>query len=82
MSLFKAFKKLADKSTWQKCVIGSMVITSYEFVSGCIFNLWLKLKVWDYSKQKFNIKGQVCLLYSILWALLCLPVNKICDKIE
>ncbi len=50
-----------------KCGLCALTITVIEFISGCIINLWLKLAVWDYGTMRFNIKGQVCLLYSIFW---------------
>lgn len=48
-------------------LIGSIIITFIEFVSGCILNIWLKLNIWDYSNLPFNILGQICLPFSILW---------------
>lgn len=54
---------------WQM-MIGACIVTAVEFVSGCIINLWLGLNVWDYSDMPFNIWGQVCLPYMVLWSLL------------
>jgi uncharacterized membrane protein len=50
-----------------KCVLAGLGITAVEFLFGCVVNLWLKLDVWDYSRRRFNVLGQVCLLYSALW---------------
>jgi len=50
--------------------ISSILITSIEFISGCIINRWLGWDVWDYSDMPFNIIGQVCLPYMGLWFLL------------
>lgn len=47
--------------------IGSVIITISEFVAGVILNLWLNLNVWDYSNMPFNILGQVCLPFSLIW---------------
>ena len=66
-----------------KCGLCALGITAVELVSGCILNRWLKLGVWDYSRQRFNIKGQVCLLYSVLWLLLsaaAIPLYALCRK--
>ena len=30
----------------------------------------MKVKLWDYSKEKFNYKGIICLRFSIIWAIL------------
>lgn len=82
MSLYHIFKKLKDTPLIVKCVIGSALITTYEFICGCIVNLWLKLNVWDYSSIVMNFLGQVCLWYSFLWGLLTVPISYICSKIQ
>ena len=46
-----------------------LVVTGIEFVSGCIVNLWLGWNVWDYSHMPFNLLGQICLPFSLLWVL-------------
>ncbi|MCD8180693.1 MAG: putative ABC transporter permease [Firmicutes bacterium] len=59
-------------------LIGAFVITLTEFIAGCILNLWLKLNVWDYYNMPYNIMGQICLPYMILWFFLS-PVCIITD---
>ena len=54
---------------WQ-AIDGGIIITLVEFVAGCIVNLWLGWCVWDYSNMPFNILGQICLPFSVLWCLL------------
>lgn len=66
-----------------RCGLCALGITAVELISGCILNLWLDLNVWDYSRQRFNIKGQVCLLYSVFWLLLsvaAIPLYALCRK--
>ena len=53
-------------------IIGAVVITTLEFITGYIVNIKLRLNVWDYSNQPLNIKGQICLLFSFLWMLISL----------
>ena len=48
-------------------LIGSIIITILEFITGCIVNLWLGWNVWDYSNLPLNLLGQICLPFSILW---------------
>lgn len=55
---------------WKQCLIGSIVITILEFVCGCIVNIGLNWNVWDYSELPFNILGQICLPFSLLWFVL------------
>lgn len=45
--------------------VGMIIITVGEFITGCIVNLWLGWDVWHYDK--YDILGQICLPYSILW---------------
>jgi len=66
---------LNEVYTWEmsflkQCIIGSIVITTLEFICGCIVNLWLGWNVWDYSQMPFNILGQICLPFSLIWIVL------------
>ena len=80
--LYKIYNKYKNLSIFKKCVIGSAVITLVEYIFGVIFNLMLKMKVWDYSSLPLNISGQVCLLYSLLWVILCLPICFLVPRIS
>ena len=57
---------------WKQMLIGTAGITTLEFVTGCIVNLWLGWHVWDYSGMPGNILGQICPQYTILWILVSL----------
>jgi uncharacterized membrane protein len=52
---------------WLQMACSAVIITLVEFASGCILNIWLGLHIWDYSDMPFNIAGQICLPYTILW---------------
>ena len=54
---------------WQ-ALIGAVIITLLEFVTGLIVNVWLGLGVWDYSNLPLNILGQISLPYSFAWIIL------------
>lgn len=56
---------------WKQVLIGACIVTSLEFLTGCIVNLWLGWNVWDYSNLPGNILGQICPQYFLLW----LPVS-------
>lgn len=57
-----------DMPIWLQCLVGSTIITILEFITGCIVNLWLDWNVWHY--ERFDILGQICVPYSLLWILL------------
>lgn len=67
---------------WKKCLTGSLIITQVELVVGFLVNILLGWNVWDYSDQLFNLYGQVCVLYSVLWFLLCIPGVLFCGWIH
>lgn len=50
--------------------LGSVVLTSaLEFLTGWVLEKLFHAKWWDYSDNKFNIKGYVCLEFSLVWGL-------------
>ena len=63
----------------KQCLISTLIVTIIEFISGCIINLWLNLGVWNYSTMPFNILGQKCLPYCLLWFILSILVIKVDD---
>lgn len=52
---------------WEQTLIGVLIVTGSEFLTGCVVNLWLGWDVWDYSGLPGNILGQVCVQYVLLW---------------
>lgn len=54
---------------WQS-MIGAVIVTVLEFITGVIVNIWLGLNVWDYSNMPFNLLGQICLPFAFAWVAL------------
>lgn len=48
-------------------LISSVIITVGEYITGYIVNIKLGWNVWDYSNLPFNLNGQICLFFSIIW---------------
>ena len=49
---------------------GSFILTSVlEFLTGAVLEKIFNTKWWDYSDMPFNIKGYVCLKFSIGWGI-------------
>ncbi len=80
--LYRILRGLGACSLVFKCLIGSTVITIAEFFSGFVFNHCMKLCVWDYSGHRLNFCGQICPLYSFFWALLMIPIDRICRFLD
>ena len=47
------------------------IITGVELIAGALFNR--DHGVWDYRQLPYNIKGQICLPFSLLWV----PVGQV-----
>ena len=58
--------------------IGSMVFcTVIEYITGVILEKLFHDTWWDYSDQPFNIRGYVCLRFSLMWGFACTAVIRI-----
>lgn len=63
------------KANFVVLFLGSVVLTSIlEFITGFCLEKLFHQRWWDYSNEKFNIKGYVCLKFSVMWGLACLIV--------
>jgi hypothetical protein len=59
-----------DTPIWLQAIVGGLSITVIELLAGLVLNVWMGLNVWDYSNLPWNLWGQVCLGYSLLWVIL------------
>ena len=48
---------------------GVVGATLLELVTGAAMEALLKVRYWDYSNQKFNYKGYICLSSSVAWGI-------------
>lgn len=63
------------KSNLLLLFLGSVILTSLlELVTGYVLEKVFHEKWWDYSSSPFNLKGYICLSFSILWGLACVFV--------
>lgn len=50
--------------------IGGVVVASFlEYITGSLLEKLFDTRWWDYSDEKFNIKGYVSLKFSLVWGL-------------
>ena len=63
------------KEHWLLLFLESMIITSFiEFAGGFVLEKFFHEKWWDYSGEPFNLKGYICLRFSIMWGIACVLV--------
>lgn len=67
VGLLDAHPAYYNRLMWQQCLLGTVITLVVEFTSGCIFNLWLHLHIWDYGKVPHNLYGQVCFRAAVMW---------------
>ncbi len=53
-------------------VLGIVFPTILEYVTGWAMEAMFKMRYWDYSTQKCNLKGYICLSSSLAWGFLSL----------
>ena len=71
-----------ELSLWRKCILSAAAINLVEFLTGCLVNLHLKWQVWDYSDLPYNILGQICPQFLLLWLMLSLPGLLMCSVLR
>ncbi|MEF9839784.1 MAG: hypothetical protein RR275_08025 [Lachnospiraceae bacterium] len=72
--LFCALQGIWTK--WHDSIITQLIrceifVVSCEFITGMIVNKWLKWNVWDYSNLPYQLFGQICLPFAIIFLGLC-----------
>lgn len=50
--------------------LSALITTIIEWVVGSLLFYFFKTRWWDYSQQKFNLKGYICLKFSIYWGII------------
>ena len=60
---------------WEKWLLCALSVTTLEFLTGCLLNLYLGWAVWDYRSVPGNLLGQICPLYAAYWFLLSIPCS-------
>lgn len=48
---------------------GMLLSTSIELIAGWLLDACFHMRWWDYSRERFNLHGYICLRFSIIWGL-------------
>lgn len=59
---------------------GCICATLLEYITGVLMEAIFKVRYWDYSNQKFNFQGQICLTSTIAWGFLTILMTRIIHK--
>ena len=58
-------------------VAGCVGATVLEYITGVLMETLFKVRYWDYSSQKFQVHGYICLSSSIAWGFLTILMTEI-----
>lgn len=61
---------LSGSNVLTKVFVYFVLTTGLELASGFIAQHFFATSLWDYSDQRFNFRGHICLQFSIYWILL------------
>lgn len=75
-------ERLRGRHVLLKAAVCALGVTAIEFIFGVIFNLILKMNVWDYSNMPLNILGQVCPVFTLMWAGIAIAFLPLADIIN
>jgi len=65
-----------------KIIFAIILTTLLEYFTGAILEKIFKCRWWDYSNEFLNIKGRVCLKYSVLWGTLAYVLIEVIHPIS
>ena len=58
-------------------IFGLLSSTILELITGAVMESMFKVKYWDYSNQKCNFKGYICLSSSIAWGFMSVLLTEV-----
>ncbi len=61
-------------------IAGCIGATVLEYVTGVTMESLFKVRYWDYSNQRFNFQGQVCLGTTLSWGVLTILMTRVLHK--
>ena len=62
-------ESLSD-SFWSLALWGGLAATAVEYAVHVLYDRLLGVRFWDYSQVRWNLRGRVCLPFSLAWSLL------------
>ena len=55
---------------WSLALWGALTATAVEYAVHLLYDRLLGVQFWDYSRVRWNIRGRVCLPFTLAWGLL------------
>ena len=61
-------------------IAGVIGATTLEYVTGVAMEALFKVRYWDYSNQRFNFQGHICLSSSLAWGFLTILMTRVVHR--
>ncbi|SHJ62164.1 Uncharacterized membrane protein [Clostridium amylolyticum] len=58
-------------------IVGMMVTSLVEYITGAILEHFFNTKWWDYTNNFLNVKGRICLSFSLAWGIISIIAIKV-----
>lgn len=65
---------------WMTYVAGCIGATALEYITGVTMEALFKVRYWDYSEQRFNFQGQICLGSTLAWGGLTILMTRVVHR--
>ena len=59
-------------SFWSLALWGGLAATAVEYAVHVLYDRLLGVRFWDYSQVRWNLRGRICLPFSLAWGALAL----------
>lgn len=69
MAFCVLFLNPLSEKWWLLFLVGTLVASGLELLTGFVLDKIFKTKWWDYKNEHFNLKGYICLKFSLLWGI-------------
>ena len=70
LALIVVIPVIQEYSFWVKALVYFAATTGIELVAALMAEKFFQARLWDYSKERFQFRGHICLKFSFYWVLL------------
>lgn len=75
MMLMAGIPLVHEYNIFVKIICYFLITTGSELITGFIAHCFFNTRLWDYSDQRFQYQGYICLKFSICWILLAFALE-------
>jgi uncharacterized membrane protein len=58
-------------------ILSVIIASVLEYITGYVLEIFFQSTWWDYSNEKYNLNGKICLKFSLIWGFACVLIVEI-----